>query len=71
MPVLTAVLRVEVSEDGYVDSADIVGTSGNTAADDAAITYVLQLRWVPGTNDRLPKTMWVNFPVTLVCPVTG
>jgi TonB family protein len=67
---VTILLRVEVREDGSVGSADIVRTSGNTAADAAAIAYAQDLRWVPGTNNRIPKTMRVNFQVTLVSPST-
>jgi TonB family protein len=65
---LTTLLRIEVTDDGSVSSADIVGTSGNAAADAAAIAYALELRWVPGTSNQIPKTMRVNFSVTLSSP---
>lgn len=68
---LTVLLRVEVTEDGWVDSADVIRTSGNPAADAAAIDYAQELRWVPGTIDRLPKTQRVMFSVTLVSPVAA
>jgi hypothetical protein len=65
---VTIVLRVEVMEDGLVDAADVVRTSGDIAADAAAIDYALELRWIPGTINHKPKTMRVNLPVTLAIP---
>jgi TonB family protein len=62
---LTILLRVEVTEDGWVDSADVVRTSGNVAADAAAIDYVQALRWVPGTIDHVPQRQRVTFSVML------
>ena len=50
------------------EGINIVRTSGNAAADAAAIAYALELHWVPGTNGGSPKMMRVNFPVTLVSP---
>ena len=62
---LTILLRVQVTEDGWVDSADVIRTSGNEAADAAAIDYAQELRWVPGTINHSPKTQRVMFSVTL------
>jgi TonB family protein len=62
---VTVVLRVEVMEDGLVDAADVARSSGDIAADTAAIDYALELRWIPGTIDHKPRTMRVNFPITL------
>lgn len=65
---LTVLLRVVVTEDGSTGSADVARTSGNMVADAAAIAYALELRWVPGTIDRMPKTMRVEFPVIFESP---
>jgi TonB family protein len=65
---LTVLLRLEVREDGFVGSADIVRSSGNAVADAAALDYALALRWVPGTNGGSPRTMRVDYPVTLALP---
>jgi TonB family protein len=66
---VTAVVRVDVMEDGLADSVDIIQTSGNAAADSAAVEYALQLRWIPGTIERMPSKMRVRLPVTLAIPV--
>lgn len=62
----TVILRLEVTPEGSVGSADVVSTSNNAAADAAAVDYALELRWVPGTVDRKPVRMRIRFPVTLV-----
>ena len=62
---LTVLLRVEVTEEGWADSVDVIRTSGNEAADAAAIEYAQELRWVPGTIARSPEKQRVVFSVTL------
>lgn len=67
---ITVLLRVQVTEEGWVDSADVIRTSGSAEADAAAVDYVQELRWVPGTIDHSPKTQRVMFSVTLASPRT-
>jgi TonB family protein len=68
---VTVVLRVEVTADGTVGAADVIRSSGNRAADAAAVDYALALRWIPGTIDHQPKAVRVSLPVTLFTPAIG
>jgi TonB family protein len=62
----TVVLVIEVRPDGSTGSSEISKSSGNSAADAAAIQYAQTLHWIPGTRDRRARSMRVRFPVTLV-----
>jgi TonB family protein len=63
---VTVVLVIEVKADGSTGSTDVAKTSGNSAADAAAIQYARSLHWIPGTKDRQALSMRIRFPVTLV-----
>ena len=65
---LTVVLSVQVDADGGASAVDVVRSCGLAAADRSAIDYALMLRWIPGTVDRVPQSMRVILPVTLVAP---
>ena len=65
---LTVVLSVQVSAEGGAIAVDVVRSCGLTAGDRSAIDYALLLRWIPGTVDRVPRSMRVILPVTLVAP---
>ncbi len=62
----TVVLLIEVRPDGSTGSSEVSKSSGNSAADAAAIRYARTLHWIPGTRDRRAQSMRVRFPVTLV-----
>jgi TonB family protein len=62
---VTVILAVSVLEDGRAGSVDVSRSSGNAAADAAAVDYALELRWIPGTRDRIPRAMRILLPVTL------
>ncbi len=65
---LTVVLSVQVSADGGASAVDVVRSCGQTAGDRSAIDYALLLRWIPGTVDRVARSMRVILPVILVAP---
>jgi hypothetical protein len=65
---LTVVLSVQVSAEGGASAVDVVRSCGLPAADRSAIDYALLLRWIPGTVDRVARSMRVILPVTLVAP---
>jgi len=62
---VTIVLVIEVLADGSTGSTDVFKSSGNSAADAAAVQYARSLHWVPGTRDRQALSMRIRFPVTL------
>lgn len=64
--VASLVLAVEVLPDGRTGTVWMARGSGNPAADEAAVAYVRQLRWIPGTRDHHAEVMRINLPVTLV-----
>jgi TonB family protein len=60
---LRVILRIEVKEDGSVGAVQIERGSGNTRADETAVQYARELRWVPGRSAGRPVTMTIRFPV--------
>jgi len=67
----TTVLVLEVLSDGTVGAVSVSHSSGNTAADAAAMDYARLLRWTPGTVDHRAQTMRISFPVTLAVRAQG
>lgn len=53
-------LRVEVLEDGAVGEVEIVGSSGSTVLDDAAVAAVRSWRFEPATADGAPRRVRVD-----------
>jgi TonB family protein len=61
---VTVVLVIEVLADGSTGLTDVLKSSGNSAADAAAIEYAQSLHWVPGTRNHQALSMRIRFPVT-------
>jgi TonB family protein len=61
---VTVVLVIEVLPDGSTGFSEVARSSGNSAADAAAIQYAQSLHWVPGTRDRRALPMRIRVPVT-------
>ncbi|MGD2121532.1 MAG: energy transducer TonB [Gemmatimonadota bacterium] len=57
------VLRVRVTEEGGVDSVEVVETSGYPAFDSAAVRGALQLRYSPARRNGRRISVWARVPV--------
>lgn len=56
-----------VQKDGRVEETMVKRTSGNPAADQAALRVVQEAAvFAPGMIEGFPVSMWVSFPVTFV-----
>jgi TonB family protein len=64
--IATVVLGVEVLADGSVGEVSVIISSGNGAADVAAVGYVESMRWTPGSRDHHATEMKIRWPVTLI-----
>ena len=60
------VLRIEVRADGHAAQVEIDVSSGSQQVDEAAISYVRALVWVPGRTNGAVSTAWVRRGVRLV-----
>jgi protein TonB len=56
-------LRVRVTEDGGVDSVEVVEASGYPAFDSAAVRGALQLRYSPARKNGRRISVWARVPV--------
>jgi protein TonB len=56
-------LRVRVTEEGGVDSVEVVEASGYPAFDSAAVRGALQLRYSPARRDGRRISVWARVPV--------
>jgi protein TonB len=56
-------LRVRVTEDGGVDSVEVLEASGYPAFDSAAVRGALQLRYSPARKDGRRISVWARVPV--------
>ena len=56
-------LRVRVTEDGAVDSVEVVEGSGYPAFDSAAVRGALQLRYSPARKNGRRLSVWARVPV--------
>jgi TonB family protein len=63
---MTVVLSVQVLAEGSVGQLSVISSSGNPAMDEEAMSYVLSLRWIPGSHNRHATDMQIAWPVTLV-----
>ena len=56
-------LRVRVTEEGAVDSVEVVEGSGYPAFDSAAVRGALQLRYSPARKNGRRLSVWARVPV--------
>lgn len=56
-------LRVRVTEEGAVDSVEVVESSGNSGLDSAAVRGARDLRFEPGRKRGRTVPMWATLPV--------
>mgnify|MGYP001817601615 CR=1 FL=1 len=56
-------LRVRVTEEGGVDSVEVVEASGYPAFDSAAVRGALQLRYNPARRNGRRISVWARVPV--------
>ena len=56
-------LRVRVTEEGGVDSVEVVEASGYPAFDSAAVRGALQLRYSPARRNGRRISVWARVPV--------
>lgn len=57
-------VRVLVGADGTAQKAEVQQSSGYERLDQAALTTVLNWRYVPGKRGGVPEAMWFNVPIT-------
>lgn len=60
------VVRVLVDAEGSPQRAQVHQSSGHARLDQAALTTVLQWRYVPGRRAGVPEAMWLNVPISFV-----
>jgi len=58
-------LMLEIGEDGFVISAEVVRTEASERATAAALDYALATRWSPGKLDGEPSAMKASLTVIL------
>ena len=56
-------LRVRVDDMGWVDSVEVVQSSGHAALDSAALVGARDLRFSPGRKKGKRVSVWANVPV--------
>ena len=56
-------LRVRVTEEGWVDSVEVLEASGYPAFDSAAVRGARQLQYRPATRNGKRLTVWARVPV--------
>jgi TonB family protein len=61
----TVVLRVEVCGSGAIGRVAIDVSAGNKRIDRAAVAYIRAIKWVAGSVDGRPETMWIRWGVRL------
>ncbi|WP_315532964.1 energy transducer TonB [Delftia acidovorans] len=59
-------LRVLVGASGKVLAVNVVQSSGYPLLDQSALDAVQTWRFVPGTRDGVPDSMWTRLPVTFL-----
>ena len=60
------VLRVLVGASGKALAVDVADSSGYPLLDQEALDAVRTWRFVPGTRDGVPDSMWTRVPVTFL-----
>lgn len=61
----TILLVLDIAADGSVITARVVRSSGNAAANHAAVEYAYATRWIAGTVDGEPRVMQAALTVIL------
>jgi TonB family protein len=59
------ILTVAIGADGAVISAEVLSSTGDEAANDAALDYARATRWIPGTVGGEPRAMQASLTVIL------
>jgi protein TonB len=60
------VVRVWIGIDGQASQASVKSSSGFDRLDQAALTTVLEWRYVPGKRGGVPEAMWFDVPLNWV-----
>ena len=60
------IVRVLIGADGLAQKAEIRQSSGFERLDQAALTTVLNWRYVPGKRAGVAEDMWFNVPINFV-----
>lgn len=60
----TVMLSVQVLENGRVGDVRVEQSSGYARLDEAAVREARRWKFVPGTHDGVPMTMWKQIPIT-------
>ena len=61
-------LRIHITEEGTVDSAYVVTSSGHAALDSAALAGARQLQYRPARRGEEPVAVWAVLPVRYPMP---
>lgn len=61
-------LRIHIDEQGVVDSAYVLESSGHAALDSAALAGVRRLRYRPARQGEEPVDVWAVLPVRFPMP---
>jgi len=64
----TAVLRLLISRRGTVDSVLLIGSSGHSSLDSAALASARRLRYRPAAQGGTPVEVWGRLPVVFPVP---
>jgi len=62
---VTVVLRIEVLGNGTIGQVQVEVSGGAHSVDEAAIAYVHALKWIGGSINDRPETIWIRWGVTL------
>jgi TonB family protein len=63
--IATVVVMVEVAADGNVISAEVVRSTGNELANEVAMAYARDAKWIPGSVQGVPRPMKASLTVIL------
>ncbi len=59
----TTVLRIQITEEGIVDSVQVLTSSGHASLDSAAMANARKLRFRPAEHGGEPVGVWGRLPV--------